>query len=240
MTEDMKGHTNGRMNRSQNSGERAGRLTNVELAQRLFLYVVTDERTDVAELLPILEQAIRGGATAVQLRRKAELGRRFIEIGQAIRTLTREYGVLFFVNDRVDVAALVEADGVHVGQDDISCEDARRLLGPDMYIGVSAETVTEALEAQRQGADYLGVGAVYPTLSKPDAGFTGLDGLRQIRDAVNIPVVAIGGISPDNAAAVMSAGAHGIAVVSAIMSAAVPARAAEDFVRSLRTGSFSG
>lgn len=213
-----------------------GRLTKAELAQRLLLYVVTDERADGNELLPILEQAIRGGATAVQLRRKAELGKRFLELGQSIRKLTQEHGVLFFVNDRVDVAALVEADGVHVGQDDIPCVEARRLLGPDVYIGVSAETVTEALEAERQGADYLGVGAVYPTLSKPDAGFTGLDGLRKITDAVNLPVVAIGGISHNNAVAVMSAGAHGIAVVSAVMSATQPQRATEDFLRNLRTG----
>lgn len=202
------------------------KLVGDELAKRLFLYLVTDERTHVDGLLPLLEQAIAGGVTAVQLRRKADLGKRFLELALSVRQLTRQHGVLFFVNDRVDIAALVEADGVHVGQDDISCAEARRLLGPHAYIGVSAETVDEALAAEQAGADYLGVGAVYPTLSKPDAGFTGLDGLRQIVASVQIPVVAIGGIGQVNAHEVMAHGADGIAVVSAIMSAENPTHAA--------------
>jgi thiamine-phosphate pyrophosphorylase len=195
-----------------------------QLANRLQMYVVTDERPCGEELLPIIRSAIEGGATAVQLRRKQELGRKFVELGRAIRELTRECGVLFFVNDRVDVALLVDADGVHVGQEDISCRDARRILG-DRIIGVSAETVEEAITAEREGADYLGVGAVFPTRSKPDAGYTGIDGLREIVRAVRIPVVAIGGIDADNAAETMRTGAAGIAVVSAVMSAADPKEA---------------
>ncbi|MCL6517064.1 thiamine phosphate synthase [Alicyclobacillus sp.] len=192
------------------------------LREALRVYVVTDERPDGAALVPIVERAIAGGATAVQLRRKQELGRRFVELGRALRDLTRRAGVLFFINDRVDVAAIVDADGVHVGQDDISCRDARRILGEDRVIGVSAETVEEAVAAERDGADYIGVGAVYPTRSKPDAGFTGLDGLSTIVSRVRIPVVAIGGIDLENAAEPMRAGASGIAVVSAVMSATDP------------------
>ncbi|MBX5437164.1 MAG: thiamine phosphate synthase [Alicyclobacillaceae bacterium] len=195
------------------------------MAERLRLYVVTDERPDGDSLLAAVQAAIAGGATAVQLRRKRDLGRRFVELGRAVRTLTREAGVLFVVNDRVDVAVLVDADGVHVGQDDIPCADARRLMG-DRIVGVSAETVEEALQAERDGADYLGVGSVYPTQSKPDAGFAGLDGLREIVRRLHIPVVGIGGINLANAADVMRCGACGIAVVSAVMSAPDPGEAA--------------
>ncbi|MBX6351964.1 MAG: thiamine phosphate synthase [Thermoflavifilum sp.] len=201
------------------------------LLRGLRVYVVTDERPDAESLLQVVEAALAGGATAIQLRRKQELGRRFVDLGRAIRRLTAEAGALFFVNDRVDVAAIVDADGVHVGQEDISCQDARRLLGPGKWIGVSAETVEEALQAERDGADYLGVGAVYPTQSKPDAGYTGLDGLRQIRAAVRIPVVAIGGIDASRAPEVMATGADGVAVVSAVMSAPDPRQAAADLVR---------
>ncbi|SFU46276.1 thiamine phosphate synthase [Alicyclobacillus macrosporangiidus] len=204
----------------------AGWRDPARLQQALKLYVVTDERPDGEALLPIVERAIAGGATAVQLRRKQELGRRFVELGRALRELTRRAGVLFFINDRVDVAAIVDADGVHVGQDDISCRDARRLLGPEKVIGVSAETVEEAVAAELDGADYLGVGAVYPTQSKPDAGFTGLDGLTEIVRSVRIPVVAIGGIGLANAGEPMRCGASGIAVVSAVMSAPDPEAAA--------------
>jgi len=155
-------------------------MTTDNLVAKLSLYVVTDERLDGAAMLPILEEAIRGGATSIQLRRKAALGREFIELGRAVRQLTWAHGVLFFVNDRVDVALLVEADGVHIGQDDMPCTDARRLLGRGMLIGVSVETMEEAQQAELDGADYLGVGAVYPTRSKLDAGYTGLTGLREI------------------------------------------------------------
>lgn len=193
---------------------------------KLRLYVVTDERPDADSLLSAVAAALAGGATAVQLRRKQDLGRRFVELGRAVRKLTREHGALFLVNDRVDVAFLVEADGVHVGQDDIACRDARRILGPDAVIGVSAETLAEARQAERDGADYLGVGAVFPTGSKPDAGLTGMGGLREIMRSVNVPVVAIGGITADNAAEVLACGVSGIAVVSAVMSAADPRAAA--------------
>jgi thiamine-phosphate pyrophosphorylase len=200
------------------------------ILQALKVYVVTDERDRGEELLPIIKQAVYGGATAIQLRRKKELGRKFVELGRAIAEFTKEHGVMFFVNDRVDVAALVDADGVHVGQDDISVVDARKLLG-DKIIGVSAETVQEARQAELDGADYLGVGSIYPTVSKPDAGYTGLSGLADIAKSVSLPIVAIGGIGIHNAAEPMRHGAHGVAVVSAVMSAADPTEA----TRALRT-----
>lgn len=197
----------------------------------LALYVVTDERSQGDDLLPVIQDAIAGGATAIQLRRKQALGREFVELGFAIRKITQERGVLFFVNDRVDVALLVEADGVHVGQDDISCVDARRLVGTEKWIGVSAETVEEARTAEKNGADYLGVGAVYPTTSKADAGHTGLHGLQSIVQSVEIPVVAIGGIQLDNARECMVHGAAGIAVVSAVMGAESPSAAAQQLLQ---------
>lgn len=196
-----------------------------QLADKLRLYVVTDERSDGDSLLATAEAAIRGGATALQLRRKNELGRQFVTLGHALRLMTREAGVLFFVNDRVDVAVLVDADGVHVGQDDISCRDARRLM-PGKLIGVSAATPTEAAQAERDGADYLGVGSVYVTHSKPDADYTGLEGLEAIVRQASIPVVAIGGIGLSNLNPVLESGAAGVAVVSAVMSAQDPEAAA--------------
>ncbi len=199
------------------------------LARRLRVYVITDERDDLPDLLRVLAAAAQGGATAVQLRRKAQLGREFVTFARALRDFTREAGLLFFVNDRVDVAQIVDADGVHVGQDDISCRDARRLLG-DRIIGVSAETAEEALRAERDGADYLGVGAVYNTRSKADAGRAGLAGLAEIARLVRIPVVGIGGISPENAGPVLQAGAAGLAVISAVMDAPDPERATRRLV----------
>lgn len=212
--------------------ERAS-IDRAALARRLQVYVITDERVDLADLLRVLAAAARGGATAVQLRRKALPGREFVTFARALRAWTREAGVLFFVNDRVDVAQIVDADGVHVGQNDISCRDARRLLG-DRLIGVSAETVAEALQAERDGADYLGVGAVYTTRSKADAGNAGLAGLAEIVRSVRIPVVGIGGISPDNAGPVLQAGATGLAVIAAVMGAPDPEDAARGLAMTCR------
>lgn len=179
-------------------------------------------------MLRVVADALAGGVTTVQLRRKGELGRRFVELGHALREMTYAANALLMINDRVDVAMLIGADGVHVGQDDISCADARRLL-PDKWIGVSARTVEQALAAQSEGADYLGVGAAFTTHSKVDATHIGLDGIRRIVSAVNLPAVGIGGITQTNAAAVLATGTCGIAIVSAIMSAPSPRQAAESF-----------
>lgn len=201
-----------------------------DLKDRLALYVVTDERDDWGSLLGACQEALRGGAGAIQLRRKRDSGRALVELGRALRELTAAHHALYIVNDRVDVALATDADGVHIGQDDMLLSDARRLLGQKI-IGVSAATLDEALRAASGGADYLGVGAVFATPSKTDAEISGLEGLHAIAAAVRAcPLVAIGGISQARADAVLEAGADGLAVVSAVMSAADPEAAA----RSLR------
>lgn len=185
------------------------------------LYVVTGEKfTRGRSLAEVVQAAIAGGAQAVQLREKEMPLRRLLAEGAHLRDITRRAGVLFFVDDRVDVALALDADGVHLGQDDMPAAVARRLLGPEKIIGVSVHTVAEARAAQAAGADYLGVGAVYATTSKDDASAPlGLGLIKDIAAAVDLPFVGIGGINADNAAAVIAAGATGIAVISAVISA---------------------
>jgi len=196
------------------------------------VYVITDTRHARGRShREIAEAAIRGGATAVQLRMKEEPARVVLDVARAIGPLCRAAGVAFIVDDRLDVAMLAGADGVHVGQDDLPPTDARALMGPRALIGVSAATVEEALAAERAGADYLGVGAVYGTATKSDAGApVGLARVTEIRRAVRVPLVGIGGITVENAAAVMQAGANGVAVITAVTLAADMA----DAVRRLR------
>lgn len=200
------------------------------LRERLGLYVVTDERSDAESLVATVRAAVAGGAMSVQLRRKHEDGGRFVEIGLALRGITRDLEALFFVNDRVDVAILTDADGVHVGQSDISCLDAKKLMG-DKFVGVSVATLEQARQAERDGADYLGVGSIYPTTSKADVDMCRLDELERIAKATQIPLVAIGGITVERTVEVLRHGAHGVAVVSAVMHAQNPQLSAADFVR---------
>ena len=172
--------------------------------------------------LEVAEAALQGGARAIQLRDKELPGRDLLELALRIRSLIerRRPGTVFLVNDRVDVAAAGGADGVHLGQQDLPCSAARRILGPGAIIGVSASSVEEARRAQEEGADYLGVGPVFPTPSKEDAARPmGLEGLAEVRRLTGLPLVAIGGITEENAAAVLRAGADGIAVISAIYAA---------------------
>lgn len=192
------------------------------------VYVITDRRVaGDRSILDVVRAALQGGATVVQLREKTASTREMVELGQALHEITRWAGVPLIVNDRLDVALAIDAEGVHVGQDDMPAAVARRLVGPDKILGVSAETVEEALEAQRDGADYLGVGDVYGTPTKPDAGTPiGVEGLAMVVRAVSIPVVAIGGITPDNTEAIIEAGAAGVAVISAIVGAPNPEAAA--------------
>ena len=192
------------------------------------VYVITDRRTaGDRSLLDIVRAAIRGGATVVQLREKEASTPAMIELGQALLEVTRAAGIPLIVNDRVDVALAIGAEGVHVGQDDMPAAIARRLIGPDRILGVSARTVEEAIQAERDGANYLGAGDVFGTPTKPDAGPPiGVEGLRQIVRAVSIPVVAIGGVTPQNAAAAVEAGAVGVAVISAVVGAPDPEVAA--------------
>jgi thiamine-phosphate pyrophosphorylase len=186
----------------------------------LALYLCTDRKLLLGRPLPeAVEAAIEGGVTMVQLREKGASGREFFDIARELLALTRSKGVPLIINDRLDIALAAGADGVHLGQSDLPCLEARRIAGKDFIIGISAHTPEEALSAQADGADYIGAGAVFPTGSKADAGAViGIEGIRAVAGAVKIPVAGIGGINPGNAASVIAAGAAGLAVISAILS----------------------
>jgi len=191
------------------------------------VYLVTGQRlSDGRTTAEIVERAIDGGVGVVQLREKAMPVRERYELGRDLRELTREAGVLLLVNDRVGLAQAVDADGVHLGDDDLPVPAAREVLGPDAIVGRSVSFVDDARRAERNGADYLGVGAVYATGSKDDIPDDehgiGPERVSAIADAVDIPVVGIGGITPENAAEVAAAGADGVAVITAITRAEDP------------------
>ncbi len=185
------------------------------------LYLVTDANLSRGRShREIVEAAILGGVTVVQYREKQASTRRMIDEALELRDLCRRHGVPFIVNDRVDVALAVEADGVHVGQDDMPASLARRLIGHDKILGVSAENVEQALAAQADGADYIGASPIFATPTKPDAPQPmGVAGLLQMARACPLPIVAIGGLNATNAGSMIRAGAAGVAVVSAIVSA---------------------
>lgn len=186
------------------------------------------------ELSEAAERALAAGARAMQLRSKRLIRRALYAEALEIRRLTRLRGAVFLVNDFVDLALAVEADGVHLGQSDLPLSVARRLIGPGGILGASARTPEEALAAVREGADYLGVGAVYPTSSKEEARVIGLEGLRAVRNAVERPILAIGGITPGRVPDVIEAGADGVAVLSAILGAPRLEEAVEGFLSALR------
>lgn len=183
----------------------------------LVLYAVTDRSwLGDSSLYDQVESAIEGGATFIQLREKNLDEADFLSEAKEIQKLCREYKVPFVINDNVEIAAQIGADGVHVGQSDMEAGDVREKLGPDRIIGVSAQTVEQAVRAQERGADYLGVGAVFPTGSKADAVEVSHETVRAITEAVDIPVIAIGGITKDNVSELSGTGICGIAVISAI------------------------
>ncbi|NCA82022.1 MAG: thiamine phosphate synthase [Opitutae bacterium] len=192
------------------------------------LYLVTDRSLSRGRAtVEIVRAAVAGGVTCVQLREKSCGTREFIEEARASVAVLRGAGVPLIVNDRVDVALAAGAAGVHLGQRDMALADARRLGPPGWIIGISAESVEDAIRAEREGADYIGVSPVFATPTKTDtAPPLGLEGLRAIRAVVKIPLVAIGGIHTGNARDVIRAGADGLAVVSAIASADSPRAAA--------------
>ena len=196
------------------------------------LYLVTDAGISLGRTpTQVVEAAIRGGVTMVQYREKSASTRRMMEEARELRQLCKAAGVPFIVNDRIDVALAVDADGVHVGQNDMPAPLARRLIGRGRILGVSAGDVDEARKAEEQGADYIGASPVFATPTKPDAPPpVGVDGLRRMVGAVSIPVVAIGGMNVENARSIILAGAAGVAVVSAI----VGARDVEAAARAIR------
>lgn len=183
----------------------------------MLLYAVTDRAWLKGETLESqVEKALKGGATFVQLREKELDEAEFLEEAKKLKMLCRKYQVPFVINDNVEIALAVDADGVHVGQSDMEAGDVRAKLGPDKIIGVSAQTVEQAVLAEKHGADYLGVGAVFPTSSKDDATEVPFETLKAICEAVSIPVIAIGGITKENVKELAGSGICGIAVISAI------------------------
>ena len=186
----------------------------------MLLYAVTDRAwLKDQTLYQQVEAALKGGVTCVQLREKELDDEAFLSEALEISALCRRYGVPFFINDNVQVAIKCKADGIHVGQDDMSASDVRRLVGDGMMLGVSVHTVQEALEAVKAGADCLGVGAMFSTSTKADADVVTMEALKDICDAVDVPVVAIGGLGKHNILQLAGTGVDGVALVSAIFSA---------------------
>lgn len=202
---------------------------------QLRLHLVTDRSLSLGRsLVEVVQEAVAGGVTCVQLREKDCSTRQFLQEAELLKKLLQPLGVPLIINDRLDIALAVGADGVHLGQSDLPISHARRLLGSDCLIGISAESLDHALEAEQQGADYIGISPVFSTATKTDtAPALGLDGVRRIREQVRIPLVGIGGINLTNARQVIDAGADGVAVVSAIMAADSPRQAAEAIRREL-------
>ncbi len=186
----------------------------------LLLYAVTDRHwLNGRELADVVKESLDGGVTMLQLREKTLEEDKFLEEAKLLQALCRERKIPFIINDNVDIAVAMDADGVHVGQRDMEALDVRAKVGPNKIVGVSAQTVEQALLAEKHGADYLGVGAVFPTGSKDDADDVSYETLKAICEAVSIPVVAIGGISQENVSRLAGSGICGVAVISAIYAA---------------------
>lgn len=198
------------------------------------LYLCTDRdlmTTDSIE--EAVELAIKGGATVVQLREKDSTGREFLEIAQSVKEVTDAYEIPLIINDRIDIAMAVDADGVHLGQKDIPAMTARELLGQDKIIGVSAFNAELALQAQKDGADYIGVGDVFGTSTKADTHHVSIEELMKIRNMVKIPMVAIGGVNHGNVEKLRGTGVDGVAVISAVIGAKDITAAAEQMADKL-------
>lgn len=192
------------------------------------VYLVTDHRNKTdEEFLKIIEEAIKGGTSMVQLREKTASTKDFYQLALKVKEITSKYDVPLLINDRIDIAIAVDSEGVHIGQDDMPADIARKIIGEDKILGVSASTVEEAKKAQEDGADYIGSGAVFPTATKDDADSVSKEELKEIVDSIDIPVVAIGGITLENAGSLKDTGIAGFSVVSAIMSADEPKEASQ-------------
>jgi len=192
------------------------------------LYFVTDSTNYTEEeFLYRVEQALKGGVTLLQLREKEKSTREYIELAEKVHTIAKRYNVPLIIDDRVDVALAIDAEGVHVGASDMPVATARKLMGDDKIVGATAKTVPWAMEAYEQGADYLGVGAIFPTTTKVKTILTSVDTLRDICNAVPLPANAIGGLNKDNIDVLKGIPIAGVCVVSAIMKAEDPKAAAE-------------
>ena len=199
------------------------------------LYVVLDRAAARGRHLEeILDATIAGGCRMVQLREKEWPSGRLLSLAERLRDRCRRAGVTFIVNDRVDLAVAVGADGVHLGQDDLPIRAARPLLRPGMVLGRSTHSIAQAREAQAEGADYIAVGSMFPTQTKPDFELVGPALLRTVRPETKAPLIGIGGITRENVAQVIRAGADGVAVISAVCGAPDPAAATREFVAAIR------
>lgn len=209
----------------------SGKSRVVSAIRETGLCVITDDRLDDGPLLAATEKVLDAGVRLLQFRDNRSTKRRFLERARAIQALCQHAGAAFVVNNEADASILLNADGVHVGQDDLPARLARELVGADAAIGLSISYVREAEEALAQGVtDYLGCGAVYPTGTKPDAEYGGLDLIRAVRRVVDLPILAIGGISAENLHESIEAGADGVAVVSAVYGDQDPGGAARDLI----------
>jgi len=195
------------------------------------LYVIVDTQALLKRRhIDVAKAAIAGGARVIQLRDKMSTKKELLPITEQLKALCAAHDVLFIINDHLDLLLAVDADGLHLGQDDLPIKTTRRLLPVDKILGISTRTVEGAVAAQAEGADYIAVGAMYPTPSKQAAQVVGVERLKQVRKAVTLPLVAIGGINKENAAAVMAAGADSIALIRAVVQAEAPQKAAREIV----------
>ncbi len=212
------------------------KFSNEEIRSAMCLYAVTDQMwlKPGESLVDVCKAVLEGGATFLQIREKDLNPADFAQEAKALQDLCHQYKVPFVVNDSVEIAMEMDADGVHVGQSDIKGRDIRAILGPDKILGISAGTVEQAVAAQNAGADYIGVGAVFATSTKTNAKNMSRETLQAIRDAVTIPMVAIGGISGSNLSQLAGTGVDGVAVVSAIFGAENPGKATADLLISAK------
>ena len=203
----------------------------------LSLYLVTDRHLcRDRNLIDIIRQTVSKGVSLVQLREKHCSTREFVSLGREVRDLLKKYNIPLFINDRFDVALAIEAHGVHLGQDDMRVEDARRIVGKQMYLGLTIDSEEQVREAEALDVDYLGVGPIFPTQTKADnCPPWGLEGLKKIRSISRHPLVAIGGINSENASGAIQAGASGVAVVSAICAAQSPGESAASLLQAVRS-----
>ena len=209
------------------------KFTKDEIRKAMLLYAVTDQMwlKEGEKLADVVESVLQNGATFLQIREKDLAEDAFEAEAERLKTLCAQHGVPFVVNDSVEIALQCDADGVHVGQSDIKGRDIRSIIGPDKILGISAGTVEEAGAAEKAGADYIGVGAGFPTGTKKNATPMTIELLKEIVSSVSIPVVAIGGISADNILQLSGSGVDGVAVVSAIFAAEDPGKATADLLK---------
>ena len=209
------------------------KFTRDEIRKAMLLYAVTDQMwlKEGETLGDVVESVLQNGATFLQIREKDLAQDAFEAEAERLKTLCAQHGVPFVVNDSVEIALQCDADGVHVGQSDIKGRDIRAIIGPDKILGISAGTVEEAVAAEKAGADYIGVGAIFTTSTKKNARNMTMEQLKEIVSSVSIPVVAIGGISAENILQLRGSGVDGVAVVSAIFAAEDPGKATADLLK---------